>query len=448
MQQPIDILITPDLIVRCLLGFAVGALIGLERQKDHEDTQVGIRSFGLHSLLGTLAAYTYTATSNPIVLIYATVASLVFLGAQIGHKFFVMRGRGLTTSIVFALSFVLGALVGLDAAPPPGQYIGSLSVLAMAVSFLVFLVLSFKEEISETVTAISKQEMISAAQLAVLIFFLWPLIPQTIFIGTIEFPVFTVYVMVVILLSISFANYILVKKYKERGRYYFAFFGGFANSEATVASLTETYVNSGRIHVGKTSTAAIMANISMVLRNGIIVIILEWTLASSIAIFNFYLVPLAILTLMGIVSLLQARRQVLEGEEGEIADSLGSPFEFGAALRFSLVFTAVSFFSLILQTFFSDLGMLVAAFVGGFASAGAVVTIATPLYTSGAISLATAVYAVIIATVTSVMNKIIYVYSLDREMTLFKRVARDAVIMAAGALVYVLVLALGYLPVG
>ncbi|MHA2212994.1 MAG: MgtC/SapB family protein [Candidatus Thorarchaeota archaeon] len=448
MLQPIDMLITPDLIVRCLLGFAVGALIGLERQKDQEESPVGIRSFGLHSLLGTLAAYTYHATANPIILVYATVASLVFVGAQIGYKFFVVRGRGLTTSIVFALSFVLGSLVGLDSDPPPGQYIGSLSVLAMAVSFLVFLVLSFKEEISASVRIISRQEMISAAQLAVLILFLWPLVPQTVLIGTVEFPIFTVYLMVVLLLAISFANYILVKKYQERGRYFFGFFGGFANSEATVASLTETYVAGGRQNVGTTSTASILANIAMVLRNGVIIVVLEWTLAASFSIISYYLVPLVILTLMGGLSLLQARRHATDGEEEQAEDTLTSPFEFRAALRFAVVFTTVSVFSLLLQTFFSDLGMLAAAFVGGFASAGAVVTIATPLYASGAISLATAVYAVVIATVTSVMNKTIYVYSLDREMTLFKRVARDSIIMGAGALIYVLLLAFGILPVG
>ncbi len=454
IQQSLELLLSPELIIRCLLGFAVGALIGLERQKRmKEEVTLGVRSFGLHSLLGTLAAYSYTITSipatettpavpgNPIILIYATAVSLIIVTFQMGYKIFRTMRKGITTTIVFALAFVLGALVGFDA-PAEGQLFGTLSLLSMTISFLVFLVLGFKEELAAAVSSITHEEMISAAELGVLILFLWPIMPQTIQLGPIVFPVFQIYVLVVILLGISFANYILVKKYRTRGSYFFGFFGGFANSEATVTSLTEYYVRTGRTDIDRISLAAILANLAMVLRNGVIVVILDPTLQ----IFSYYLIPLAILVFMGMFRMIRVKQKKLEEETTEIEGKITSPFSFGAAMRFAVVFTGVALFSSFAQTFFADQGIILAALVGGFASAGAIVAIVVPLFASGVISLSTAVYAVVIATTTSVLNKTLYVYFSDTEMTLFKRVAKDTILMGTGALIYLLMLGLGLIP--
>ncbi len=436
-------LLPPDLIVRSVLGFAVGALIGLERQKRMTQADaIGVRSFGLHSLLGTLAAYSYTVTGNTVILVYAVVISVILVTAQIIYKIFRTMRKGMTTSIVFAMSFVLGALVGLDAPPTPPELVGPLSVLAMTISFLVFLILGFKEELAAAVAVITRDEMISAVELGVLILFLWPLMPEYLQVGTIRFPIFQTYWLIVLLLAISFGNYILVKKYRHRGPYFFGFFGGFANSEATVSSLTDFHVKTERKFPGRMSLAAIFANLAMVLRNGVIIVLLD----PSLEIMRYYLFPLGILVIMGLVRLAIERHDVREHDEQEIDMRFVSPFEFGAAIRFAAVFTAVSFVSLFLQQVFADVGTLVAAIFGGFASAGAVVAAVVPLYVSGVISLQTAVFAVIITTTTSVLNKIIYVYVADREGTLARRVVKDSLVMATGVVVYLLLLAFDLIP--
>ena len=429
-------------MIRCLVGFAVGALIGLERQKTKiEGTSIGVRSFGLHSLLGTLSAYTYIITGNPFILIYAIVISLILIASQVSYRMFRTTRKGVTTSVVFAISFVLGTLVGLDPQPPPDQIIGPLQVLAMTVAFLVFLVLSFKEEVAAAIAVISKEEMTSAVQLGVIILFFWPLVPETIIIGTIEVPIFTIYILVVILLSISFANYIIIKKFKSRGPYFFGFFGGFANSEATVSSLTDFYVKTEREHLGKISASSFLANIAMVLRNALIMILLDPTLQ----IIQFYLVPIAILSFVGIIRIATEHRSKLPEEE-ELDASFVSPFQFGAAIRFAFIFFIVSYVALLLQDTFSDAGIILAALFGGFTSAGAVVTIACSEFINGNIGLGTAVYSVIITTTTSVLNKILYIYASDREMTLLKKVARDSLIVASGIIIYILLLILGIIP--
>jgi uncharacterized membrane protein (DUF4010 family) len=435
-------LISSDLVVRCLVGFAVGALIGLERQKTKiEGIAGGVRSYGLHSLFGALSAYSYTVSGNPVILIYAIAISVIIVAAQVIYRMFRTTSKGVTTSIVFALSFVLGTLVGLDPQPAAGQIIGPLQVLAMTVAFLVFLVLGFKEEVAAAIAVISREEMTSAVELGVIILFFWPLIPEIVIIGTVEVPIFTIYILVVILLSISFVNYILIKKFKSRGPYFFGFFGGFANSEATVSSLTDFYVKTNREYTGRISASTLLANIAMVIRNALIILILDPTLK----IIKFYIVPILILTLIGIIRMMTERKTNIPEDE-ELDASFVSPFEFGAAIRFAFMFFVVSYFSLLLQEIFSDAGIILASLFGGFTSAGAVVTIACSSYVAGNIGIATTVYSIIIATTTSVLNKILYVYASDREFSLLKKVAKDSLIVASGIIIYVLLIAFGIVP--
>jgi hypothetical protein len=76
-----------------------------------------------------------------------------------------------------------------------------------------------------------------------------------------------------------------------------------------------------------------------------------------------------------------------------------------------------------------------------------VVSIAAVSYSTGTITLATAAYAVIIATTTSVFNKIIYVFIGDyqgpRDLT--KMAAKDVVLMGAAIVVYLILLQTGYI---
>jgi uncharacterized membrane protein (DUF4010 family) len=428
-----------DLIIKILLGFVVGALIGLERQKKMESERVaGVRSFGLHSLLGTLAAYSYQIVSEPVILVYAIVISGILVATQIYYKMFRTMGKGLTTPLVFAISFVLGVLVGLDV-PAVGQLVGSLGVFAMTVSFGVFLVLSFKEELAHAVEVITRDEMISAVELGVIILFLWPILPQTVQIGPIVFPAFQTYLLIVILLIVSFGNYLLVKKYKDRGVYFFGLFGGLANSEAAVSSVTDFYVNTERKGIGRITGSILLANVAMVLRNGFLLLLID----STLFLFRLYLIPICIMLIISVIKLVYESRKEHAQSEPMFDTRLVSPFEFGPALRFGAIFVAVYLTQLFFTEFFSDAGLVLAAVIGGFVSAGAVVASAASLFVAGEVGLSVAANAIILATVVSILNKMIYVYLADRETTLLRKVTRDSVLVAAIIVLYLILLSLG-----
>ena len=429
-----------DLIMKILLGFVVGGLIGLERQKKMDASRVaGVRSFGLHSLMGTLAAYSSKIIGDTI-LIYAIAVSGILIVSQIYYKLFRTKGKGLTTPIVFAISFILGVLVGLDT-PASGQLVGSLGVLAMTVSFGVFLVLYFKEELAHAVEVVTQDEMISAVELGVIILFLWPLMPTSLMIGSIEYPAFQVYILVVILLAISFANYILVKKFKDRGVYFFGFFGGLANSEAAASSVTDFYVNSERKGSGKISLSIILANLAMVVRNGVLLVILD----ATFRLVGLYLIPIVIIIVISMIRIFLEEYSEDHPHQQMFDTKLVSPFEFGAALRFAAIFGIVYLIQLVLTETFSEIGIVVAAIIGGFVSAGAVVASVATMFVTGEVTIAIAINAIIIATTTSVLNKMIYVYLADRETRLLRKVARDSIIIGGLMIFYLILLGLGIL---
>ncbi len=433
-------MITADLIIKALLGFVVGALIGLERQKKMESERVaGVRSFGLHSLLGAMSVYISEITANPAILIYGLAISIILIAAQVYWKLFRTMGKGLTTPLVFAISFVLGALVGYDT-PAPGQIFGTLQIFAMSVSLLVFLVLGFKDELAHAVEIITREEMISAVELAVIILFLWPLMPQTIQLGAIEFPAFQTYFLVVILLAVSFGNYLLVKKYKDRGIYFFGLFGGLANSEAAVSSVTDFYVAEERKGASRISLAINLANVAMVLRNGLLLIIIDQTFW----LFRLYLIPITILIVFSMLRMIVESRSN-DVHEGQLFDTkLVSPFEFGPALRFGAIFAGVYLIQLVLTESFSGAGLIIAAIIGGFVSAGAVVASSATVFILDPTLYPEVGMAIIIATIISVLNKMIYVYLADRETKLLKIVARDSVIIGSFIALYLALFALGF----
>lgn len=436
-----ELLASADLIMKALLGFAVGALIGLERQKKLEASRTaGVRTFGLHSLLGTMTAYMSDWIGNPVILIYGVAISVILVASQVYYKLFRTMGKGLTTPLVFAMSFVLGVLVGFDV-PIPGQPFGILSIFSMTVSFLVFLVLGFKEELAHAIEGIARDEMISAVELAVIILFVWPLVPQTIQLGVIEFPAFQAYFLIVVLLTVKFANYLMVKKYKDRGVYFFGIFGGLANSEAAASSLTDFYVKEGRRGAGKIALATNFANISMTLRNGFILLIIDRTLL----LLRLYIGVMVILILISMLRMIQEARAEENTTKTLYDIKLVSPFELGPALRFGAIFSGVYLVQLFFTQTFSGTGLIIAAFFGGLVSAGAVVASSAAIFMANPALFPEASAAIVIATMVSVLNKMIYVYLADRETRLLKIVARDSIIIASFLAIYLLLHILGYL---
>ena len=420
-----------DIAIKIIVGFAVGALIGLERQKVKEEQPLGLRSFGLLSLLGTISIIITMQVENYLFLIYTTSITLFLVFTYTIFKMYKEKEWGLTTSIAFATAFLLGILVGYD------NGTNNAMISSISISIFITFVLSIKEEVQKVVKELTYTEIASALELGILSLLLFPLIPETLtdpFFHVIQLQ--TLYFLLLLLLGIMFVNYIFIKKYAYKGIIAFGFFGGLVNSEAAVTSISEYYKNTSTksrcsrcIRIG-----ALLANSAMLIRNLFITWLLDPTPTKELVVLVGF--PFGLFLIFSGITVFTAS-DIFEVREGEkISLNITSPFSMKTALEFVGIFTIVTFISIYMQRTFSTLGLYVASFLGGFANAGAITLAAATLVAHGDTDVVTAGISILLANIAAVFNKLIYVRATKIKENVIRYILRDAIVFFAIVVLY------------
>ncbi|WP_287585521.1 DUF4010 domain-containing protein, partial [Candidatus Borrarchaeum sp.] len=229
---------------------------------------------------------------------------------------------------------------------------------------------------------------------------------------------------------LRFLNYIALNKFGTKGLFLFASFGGVANSEATVSSITNIARKSGeKKEQGKLfSKAIVITNATMILRNLLIAAILAPILLAYTAI------PLVLAFMAGVVRGYPRKEMSLPTPKVE------SPFSFKSALQFIVLFVGITFLTLIMQQTFGEAGLVIAGVIGGFAGSGAVIFSVSVLFAQGRISDYIAVMTILAAVVSAVMNKLVYVKLGGGGRNLLKYVMIDTVLLASIVLIFLVFL--------
>lgn len=161
------------------------------------------------------------------------------------------------------------------------------------------------------------------------------------------------------LLSLRFFNYIALNKFGIKGLFLFAIFGGIANSEATVSSITHVSHKGGKKAQERIfSKAIVVANVTMILRNLLIAAIL----APILLIYTS--VPLVLAGLVGMIRGFPREKMSVSLPKVE------ATFSFKSALQFVALFVGIMFFTLVLEYAFGETGLIIAGVIGGFAGSG------------------------------------------------------------------------------
>src|SRR5512147_1560105 len=149
-----------------LTSLAIGLLIGLERERN-PSAKAGLRTFALVALAGTLAAMLSQVTQSPWVL----ALGLFTVGLVIVGAYFATRGPdedpGTTTSAALLVCYLLGAMVWFGAQTP-----------ALMLAIVVAILLYFKPELRGWSRDLSRRDLISIFQFAVLTFIILPILPD------------------------------------------------------------------------------------------------------------------------------------------------------------------------------------------------------------------------------------------------------------------------------
>ncbi len=340
-----------DLLIKLILSLALGALIGIERERNGRGELVeGMRTFMLLSFFATLSAYFYQTFNSILIIIaaFSIVGVLTIFGyiSKTRKKHF-----GLTTEIAFLLTFIIGMIVFFDSYP---------YIFSIASGLILTFILASKGRMHNFAHHLKENEIWDAMVFAILVFVVFPIIPNTTYFNF--FNPSLVWLSIVLVLAISFAGYIAMRVFGVRkGIALTGAFGGLVSSTSVTVAMSEETRKFPKI--SNTAAFAItLASSTMFLR----ILAVDFLINTDVAL--QILTPMVLLAAVGyILSFF-----IFKNRKSEPKVNLSSPLAFKSAIMFGIFFVVVFVASRFIQTYVGNDGILLFAFVAGLIEVDAI----------------------------------------------------------------------------
>lgn len=338
------------LIAQLGVALAIGLLVGLERgwrERDAPDRSrtAGIRTFGIAGLLGGLVTALAEALNAISVLVAGFLAFAGILAWYKAREAAHDEDFSVTTVIAGLTVFTLGALC----------VAGDFRVAAAGGAALAALLAS-REILHGLLKRLTWIELRSALVLAVMSVIVLPLLPNRTFDPWGGFNPREIWLLTVLMASISFAGYVAVRVLgTARGLIVSALAGAVVSSTAVTLSLARTAKASDN-SLSFAGAASLAAMIS-VLRVCLVVLMLAPSVATFIA-----LPALAAALMFGVCGTLAL---ALPGQRPESPGATRNPFELMPLLIFALLFAFTSTASAALALQFKEQGLLLSSAIAG-----------------------------------------------------------------------------------
>ena len=398
-------------VVHIALAGALGLFLGLEREWSQKSA--GIRTFTLISLLGAA----FTIVGKDVLLALGGLLVIVqgiLLAVQGLLDDDEETGLSLTTSVSMLVTFGVGVLVAEG-------YI----LVGVTVAVVSSLLLILKRELHSFAWGLSREELRSAGEFAILAFVIYPLLPSgEVALGGATLSPRLIWLMVVTVAGIGIANYAVVETYGGRGIAVTGFFGGLASSTAVVGTMLD--------HVRQQPEAAtygvaaiLLADAAMALRN--LVIALAFTIGTPHKTLYGAIIPLGTI----IVGSIAIAAYTADWSQRMDID-LESPFSLRNALGFGAIFLLVVIGGAIAKSQFGQTGFYITALLSGLVSSAGVTASAVTLYSGGNVSQQTAVFGILLATASSIIVKAALTISAPNR-SFARRIAVWSTVLLAGS---------------
>ncbi len=400
--------------MRIVLAGALGMFLGFEREWSHK--AAGVRTFALISLLAAV----FTVTESELLLVVGGLLVIVqgvllavqgLLAEEDEHE-----GLALTTSVSMLVAYGVGALVA-----------GGFVLEGVTVAVLSSMLLVLKRELHRFAWGLSRSELRSASEFAILAFVVYPLLPaeplETTVAGLpLEVELRVVWLMVVTVAGIGIVNYGVVQTYGGRGIAVTGFFGGLASSTAVVGTMLD-HVDQRPEATSYAVAAILLADAAMAVRN--LAIAVAFTFRRGVLVEAVAPLGAVVLGSLAVAAYTADWRQSVDMD-------LDSPFSMRNALVFGAVFLVVLVAGAAAQGLFGNAGLYVTSALAGLVSSAGATTSAVLLYRGGGISAGTATLAVLVATASSIVVKAgLTAASSNREFTYRVAVWSGALLVGA-----------------
>ncbi|MCC7074536.1 MAG: MgtC/SapB family protein [Deltaproteobacteria bacterium] len=386
-----------DLAASLGTAFAVGLLIGLERQmaigkaEQHEARLGGVRTFPLIAVAGALSVL--LAETLGVWVAAASLLGVVLLMAahRVGASAPEREG-GVTTEVAAVVTWLLGALALSHAILPD---LGTRLTTTAGLGVVVTLLLSIKPRLHAAVRRVSDDDIFATLQILVVAVVVLPLLPDKSYGPYDAINPQHIGRMVLFIGAISFTGYLASRVLGPgRGLTVTGLLGGLVSSTAVTFTMARR-ARTEPDHAAACALAVVSASTMMFLR----------VLAAAGVVYAplvpRLLLPLGAMSAVGValMAVLARRGRTARPEVsaplGEVP--LKNPFELKSALVFGLLFGGVTLAATAARALLGDAAILLAALVAGTTDVDAITLSAATLAKDGlAISLAAS--AVVVAT--------------------------------------------------
>ena len=368
-----------------LTSLAIGLLIGLERERSPA-ARAGLRTFSLVALAGTLGALLSEKTGAPWML----GAGLMIMGGMMVATYFKDTGSedpGTTTVAAVVVCYALGAMVWFD-----------LEQLAVTLAILTTALLYFKPELRGVSRNLTRLDLVSILQFAVLSFVILPILPNQDYGPYDALNPYQIWWMVVLISGLSLAGYAALRVAGQRqGTLLTGLFGGIASSTATTLAFSRHGRDSPQL-VGMAALVILLANWVLLIRLSVLVALLAPKMLQPM------LTLLGSGALAGLVMIYFAWRRLGRQSDAPVLE-MKNPTEIRAALSFGLLYAGVLFAAAWLSDLVGRHGVYAVALVSGLTDVDAITLSSLRLFNLGNLASDQTATAILLAIVSNIVFK-------------------------------------------
>jgi len=401
-----------DSLPKFLTSLTIGLLIGLERERN-PSAKAGLRTFALVSLFGTLIALLADKSGSPWLLIAGLLAVAGMIIAAYLNSPAENHDPGTTTVAALLICYALGVLVWYD-----------LSKLAVMLAIATTVLLYFKPELQGMTQRLSRRDLVSILQFAVLSFVILPILPNQNFGPYDAFNPHHAWMMVVLISGLSLAGYVALRIVGQRyGAPLLGFLGGLVSSTAT----TLLYARHSKLNVGMLRLSAVVILIASQ------VVLIRLAVVSGIVspgILKQLIPVMGLGLLFGLVATAFHWKRLQNAGDLPLPQT-ANPTELHAALGFGLLFVVVLLCSAWLSDVAGSGGLYLVAIASGLTDVDAITLSSLRLFQMDKLSSEQAVISIAIAFISNMAFKFGLAVSIG-GMALAKHIAVGFVAITTG----------------
>jgi uncharacterized membrane protein (DUF4010 family) len=394
-----------EIATKLLISLGIGLLVGFEREWAHKD--LGVRTFAITSILGMLSAVIGTT------FVIGSLAGVVVLLALVNIGNIVQqRPLETTTGAALLVTFALGNLVGNGHVFTP-----------TATAIVMTLLLALKPQFSRFAGGLTPEEVRGAVLLGLIGFVIYPVLPNhSVDPWNLVNPR-EAWLTVILIASIGFVNYVLLRVYGGKGIYYTAVLGGLVNSTAAVAELSGPLAAMGADGRNLAIVVNLLTVVAMFSRNLVLLAIFSpraGVLAAA---------PIALMVLGTAGFIWWSRRSMVI-----IPDlKLGSPVSIRQVGTFGLIFLIIEVAGSLGQRLIGQSGAVLVSGLGGLVSSASSTAAVASLSAHGHVTTFIAALSTVVASTASALVNLPILYRQNHDRAMILRLfAISAAITATG----------------